>query len=626
MAVWGARTSWLAFALASLTPSSARAWLFEEHANIGRNATHQMPATEAAVFDRLWVAMAQSSSAARERFCPVGSGLGQARGAPTHNRTWACVDFGAMPAAGGDHSCSPDDLWDTLTRQTWFRAVYADAAETERLLNVKNATAISKDDAWHQGNLILGDDDPEYLSRAAKNNAHFVLARGDEDSLPTFMNRAVGAGAPLNATAAYSIHHLAALATAAVWATRSPSDPDYLVLARDVLTSEAFALHFLEDSFSAGHFVGLLSAGNGTLPERAGTHDYYCQYCLAARSWAGTSYAAYCDAFMKDRTALSDLEMASAAVVASLEAVLDVAAGNPLPSGVRVEDDVLRNENVCNDVYVSAGASLAVRGAIPAITGALTMTPEPYREEPALPHFRSEFGALLRGAAAGRGSATFGDDISGANPSTRFQFATQVGLGFGGAAEGLTTHTTDGVFYVEGNILAYGQDYSSRGCLTCTSPPPRFGWGIRARLPFWLIPGDLFVGAVLLLGTDQDALLKMAIKAAQGSLWWRFEKVRPLGQALTLQIVAGREAALFTSESPEQPPFTSFHMTELELPLVELRTKHLFSDRLGSDALLQLGGTVDWSRLDSESGVAHATTTEGIYARIAFDEIYYFYP
>jgi hypothetical protein len=118
----------------------------------------------------------------------------------------------------------------------------------------------------------------------------------------------------------------------------------------------------------------------------------------------------------------------------------------------------------------------------------------------------------------------------------------------------------------------------------------------------------------------------MAIKAAQGSLWWRFEKVRPLGQALTLQIVAGREAALFTSESPEQPPFTSFHMTELELPLVELRTKHLFSDRLGSDALLQLGGTVDWSRLDSESGVAHATTTEGIYARIAFDEIYYFYP
>ena len=80
-----------------------------------------------------------------------------------------------------------------------------------------------------------------------------------------FQVRMVGAHNALNATAAYSIHHLAALATAAVWATRSPSDPDYLVLARDVLTSEAFALHFLQDSFSAGHFVGLLSDGNGTL-------------------------------------------------------------------------------------------------------------------------------------------------------------------------------------------------------------------------------------------------------------------------------------------------------------------------------------------------------------------------
>lgn len=62
------------------------------------------------------------------------------------------------------------DLWDTVTNRSWFRGVYADVAKTERLLTT-STTPIAKDDVWHRSNLIVESDDPQYLSRAAKNNA-----------------------------------------------------------------------------------------------------------------------------------------------------------------------------------------------------------------------------------------------------------------------------------------------------------------------------------------------------------------------------------------------------------------------------------------------------------------------
>ena len=43
-----------------------------------------------------------------------------------------------------------------------------------------------------------------------------------------------------------------------------------------MLADEAFALHFLEDGFSAGHVAGIW--GNAAL--RKGTHDYYDEHGL----------------------------------------------------------------------------------------------------------------------------------------------------------------------------------------------------------------------------------------------------------------------------------------------------------------------------------------------------------
>jgi hypothetical protein len=285
----------------ALWTGSAHAWLFEEHANIGRLAvTQDLTASRRAMLSALWSA-ALAADPVTSRLCPGDPG--DLRWSPTHDRTWACVDFGALPAVAGDHSCNPADLWATITRAQWFPAVYADAARTERDIHRSGASDGQIVDSWHQGNLFLQRDDAQYLSRAAVNSAHFVLARGDEDTLQDFLRRAAAVGTPLNATESYAVHHLAALAAAARFSA-SAGRPDAGARAIAVLSAEAFALHFLEDSFSAGHFVGVEIDSLGSTPERAGTHDYYCQHGLAARSWdRSVAYAAHGDAFETDACA-----------------------------------------------------------------------------------------------------------------------------------------------------------------------------------------------------------------------------------------------------------------------------------------------------------------------------------
>jgi hypothetical protein len=398
----------LALAAIVFTPSVARAWLFEEHANIGRLALDALPADAAATFARLWSASRRGDAAA-EALCPQGAAD------PTHDRTWTCVDFGALPAVAGDHSCSPSDLWKTVTRAKWFGDVYANVAETERLLHARGATTRTKLDAWHQGNLNLQQVDPDYLTRAKGNNAHFVLARDREDDLSVFFARVASPGAPRNATEAYAAYHLAALAAAAELAATGEAAADYPTRAVRVLSTEAFALHFLEDSFSAGHFVGMSARPltDESLPERAGTHDYYCERGLDARTWdRTTSYAAHGDAFQTDlclessvppaadqlvevcgahrQTAVgraaSDLAVAAAAVAASLQQVLEVAAGRvALDPSVGTGAGALDSVDVCSEPSVGLAEGVAVQRAVRVLCPVLARTPEPYRVDPALP-------------------------------------------------------------------------------------------------------------------------------------------------------------------------------------------------------------------------------------------------
>jgi hypothetical protein len=207
----------------------------------------------------------------------------------------------------------------------------------------------------------------------------------------------------------------------------------------------------------------------------------------------------------------------------------------------------------------------------------------------------------------------------------RLQGALQVGAGLGVGAEGLTTHSTDGVFYLEGQLIAYAADaYAGNSCGTpCRGAATRIGWGVRAHIPFYLVPGDTIATAVA-WPFFPDAYFSLVLRAAQGSLWWRFERLHS-GPTVSWQIVAGREAALFFSSS--QVPGQDFEMTELELPLLEVRTKHLFSERLGEEVSLQLGGTLQWTTLQwTTLDSSHRTFAPSVFARLAFDGIVYVVP
>jgi hypothetical protein len=223
------------------------------------------------------------------------------------------------------------------------------------------------------------------------------------------------------------------------------------------------------------------------------------------------------------------------------------------------------------------------------------------------------------------GAALGGDyDPTASGAAPRFQGALQVGLGIGLGVEGLTTRATDGVFFLQGEAIAYGAEtYATGTCGACTRAPTRFGWGIRAHIPFYVIPGDTAILAPLLGLAKPDGLLNLALKAAQGSVWWRFERVRPgPGSGLSWQVLFGREAAAYWSNAP------GFRMLDLDVPFVELRTNHLFSGRLGGDASLQIGASLELVRRwpDVVAAQERDTLAGSGFLRVAFDGLYYAVP
>ena len=78
------------------------------------------------------------------------------------------------------------------------------------------------------------------------------------------------------------------------------------------MADEAFALHFLEDVFAAGHVAGT----RGDASQRKGTHDYYNEMGLKVSTWEGESIVLTGDAWMRHE----DSERAAIAVQISLEA------------------------------------------------------------------------------------------------------------------------------------------------------------------------------------------------------------------------------------------------------------------------------------------------------------------
>ena len=143
-----------------------------------------------------------------------------------------------------------------------------------------------------------------------------------------------------------------------------------------MLADEAFALHFLEDTFAAGHVAGTW----GDVSQRKGTHDYYNEGGLEAFTWGGGSHSAVLmgDAHMRRE----DAERAAGVVRDSLAQVIDEATGRAgatlIPPTPRApgEPDAF---DVCkNNVFVQRDEGVrAPPEARTLLTQTLVQTPVP---------------------------------------------------------------------------------------------------------------------------------------------------------------------------------------------------------------------------------------------------------
>ena len=201
-------------------------------------------------------------------------------------------------------------------------------ADAQRRL-ADEASRAQRLNALRSADTRLQRADPQYATRADANLAHFLLPRPDTNLDPlAYGILALRPGSPLNAVGVYAWYHISALQKASRLANEQLSPEERRALARAMLFDEAFALHFLEDVYAAGHVAGSW----GDVSQRKGTHDFYNQNGIEVFTWKGRDRTIVLmgDAHMRPQ----DAALAAEAVRKSIAQVLDAAAGRSRGYGI----------------------------------------------------------------------------------------------------------------------------------------------------------------------------------------------------------------------------------------------------------------------------------------------------
>jgi hypothetical protein len=568
------RAIFLAFVV-SLLVLRAFAWVFPEHRDIVVLAIQKLDVAQRAQLQQMW---SEARAGHETRLCESAADSAQ-DAKPT------CVDYAAWAAIAGDHSCSARDMLNTVLNAPWVPGVLKVSSHLKSNL----AAAERRDErinAVRDSDLALERTDPEYATRATSNNAHFLLARPDAAMEPeAYARLALGPQAGLNALGTYVWYHLRALQEAMRIARGGGSGDDRPNALRAALADEAFALHFLEDSFAAGHV-----AGNwGDTAVRKGTHDYYSEHGISLVTWDHHAFVALGDAYMRPE----DAERAATAVRDSLVQLLDALAGKLEVS--ETDQDGAAGPNgfdVCHATRFAAtsGTREDIKKAAPVFV----QTPMPALGAGIgeLPRFRSELGPFIGFSSALHGGVQtrgFGASQTDVNSIFGIEAAARAGLGL----EGVLNESSDGLVFLEFGLRA---DRHAGGTLTI---PGRSAITARFRAPFWLIPGDLLIAGPILAFTSPVALQKMAIQAANGGLIpWQSGIATRFGR---LQFVLGREvgAGFYRNGSdhplifstPSVPPLgltvTTLKSLQLDFPIFEYRLFRTFSVNQSSSLMIQ---------------------------------------
>ena len=642
----------------------AEAWVYPEHRDIAVLAVETLDAPRKLLFQQLW---REARAGHEQRLCeqPADSQQGVAP---------ACIDWAAFAAIAGDHSCSSSNMLDNVLKSDWILQV-ADVSAQLKLdlgriavtarpqLNVRDpnvmldiqrliedeALRAARQNALRTADTRLQRADVEYATRAGSNNAHFLMPRPRTDTSPRdYAELTLSRGAEMNAVGVYAWFHLSALQKATRLATETNLSPaERQALARAMLADEGFALHFLQDTFAAGHVAGTW----GDVSQRKGTHDYYNEAGLEAFTWTGGSDSLVLmgDAHMRPQ----DAERAAAAVRKSLEQLVDHAAGRERASRVPhtpsapAEPDAM---DVCkNNNFPTREASLrATPEALAQVPEVLGPTPVPGLGPGlgSLPRFRAEVGPFVGFAGSGdlRGigggydpSVTEKGWIGGADLSLR------AGLGL----DGVIGEAGDGLIFasigVRGDTRSSNtQAYDSPALEAAggaSAVRSRFGISTRLRMPFYVLPGDLLLLSPVYLFAP-EAYTNMAVTASNGGLIpWQAGMSTRFGR---FQFVLGREVgATFygygfenTGVAPgvtpgADPRVYDFKSINFDLPILEYRPYRAFDTQQSSAVLIQLfaGIEVPQSSVVTWPPGAPGVKLDNIYSlglRVIFDWRRYF--
>jgi len=640
----------------------AFAWVYPEHRDITVLAVETLDPTRRVVFDRLW---SEARTGHEGRLCVQAADA-------TQGAMPACIDWAAMPAIAGDHSCSSMQLLDTVNNADWILPL-ADiaarlksdlsrisSASTEGVgagkLSVSDfrrrleteAVRAQRINALRYADAHMQSADHEYAKRAQFNSSHFALPRPNTGfTLDDYLRLTMSAESDVNAVGAFWVYHRSALSKA-TWLARATFVPEErAALVRAMLSDEAFALHFLEDLFSAGHAVGTW----GGVSQRKGTHDYYNEYGLEATTWRdGTRVVLMGDAHMRTE----DAQRASAAVRMSLEQILDAAAdrarGDPLPYAPKSPPypgafDTCSNGTVGEHLEGQQDRQQDTPGQWRLLIEIVQQTPVPglgYGGG-ALPRFRAEVGPFL-GVAGSLDARYLDGGFTGLENGSGLIGGADLSLRVGYGLEGVLGPGGDGLIYL--SVGYRGDTASTNKFTTDTSAaaggsltaavPARTGFSTRLRMPFYLVPGDLLILSPLYFIAPKT-YEKMAVTAANGGLIpWQIGWATRFGR---WQFVLGREVgvAFYGSDTLLAPGVTAgtgsrlieFKSTYLDLPILEYRPYRAFDVSQTSELILQLYFGFDMPRggnavqpLGAPGVILHDVYSAGV--RAVFDWRHYF--
>jgi hypothetical protein len=623
-----------ALAIAGALFSSSRdafAWTYPEHRDIVLKALDGLDSERRTVFDALWVAARHKHAS---RFCAHPDEASQ--GAEPQ-----CIDYAAWAGVAGDHSCSSADMLKTLTSDWMLDVADVAAALKKDLAKAKRRTA--RVNALRDSDIRLQRADPEYASRAQSNLAHFLLPRpGVGTTAAQYAAASLTEGAVINALAAYTWYHVEALEKARLLSNPSLTPDDRAALSLAMLADEAFALHFLEDVFAAGHVAGTW----GDTAVRKGTHDYYNEHGVEVTTWSGERMVLSGDAWIR----AEDTERVAVLVRKSLEQIVDAVRGVGPPALVEAPKAPSRTAGTL-DLCRTETVPKRPHNAQVLVFSVLRETPIPMlttgRGE--MPRFRTEMGPFI-GIQSGARIAGMKGGFAPSQEAMGAIGGLELGARLGIGLEGVLNESGDGLAFVD---FGFRQDGNSTnrfgdgnvpdaGAITAAIPA-RFAYQTRFRLPFWLLPMDLLIAGPILFAISPSTLQSMAVTAGNGGLIpWQAGIATRVGR---FQFILGREVGVgffgytdaggarfvMPTNAGSEIPYTLVELSSIQLdfPLLEYRPFRSFSISQSSSLVFQLYGGVDIpsqlslvSPLDSAKSVTAAPVWL-FGARMAFDWRYY---